>query len=210
MHPSIPAALLMLLLAGGWLLGRRRVRPVLGSTDTTAVAELNRLQIACLKTTPASHSAIPTASIARTSAPIGAASPAGAAAGSPLDAGFPTHGAASPLGAGAPGRRLLRLQSWRSASPEQRLQALEIARHSSRREALPLLRLGLRDPDPTVMAAAAAAMVRFRGRPTAEFAEAPSLPVDPRRLRQPGRAAGSAPLSGTGVLWRPRSVLRTR
>ena len=182
MHPSIPAALLMLLLAAGWLLGRRRVRPVLGSADTTAVAELNRLQIECLKTTPVSPSAIPAASIARTSAPIGAASPAGAAAGSPPDAGFQAPGAASSLGAGAPGRRRLlpRLQSWSGASREQRLQALEIARQAGRREALPLLRLGLRDPDLTVMAAAAAAMVRFRGRPTAES-------LEPRPHRRPGK-----------------------
>lgn len=210
MHPSIPAALLMLLLAAGWLLGRRRVRPVLGSADTTAVAELNRLQIECLKTTPVSPSAIPAASIARTSAPIGAASPAGAAAGSPPDAGFQAPGAASSLGGGAPGRRLLRLQSWSGASREQRLQALEIARQAGRREALPLLRLGLRDPDLTVMAAAAAAMVRFRGRPTAESLEPPARTAGLGSLRQPGRPAAAARLSELGALSGPRSVSRTR
>ena len=86
-------------------------------------------------------------------------------------------------------------------SREQRLQALDIARQSERREALPLLRLGLRDPDPAVMAAAAAAMVRFRGRSAADgLQQRPARPVDAARLLQAEAAAAS----------RPRSVLRTR
>ncbi len=198
MPPSIPAALLMLLLAGGWWLGRRRVRPLLRSTDATAVAELNRSQIELLKirqASPSSPSApAPEAMSAVMSAPIETA------AGHHPAAGLEAPPASLPLVAGRRPRRLIRPQAWMSGSREQRLQALDMARHSSRREALPLLRLGLRDPDPALMAAAAAVMVRFRGRSTAGLQQTPSQSVDSRRLLQPGAAAGS----------RPRKVFRTR
>lgn len=199
MPPSIPVALLMLLLAGGWVLGRRRVRPCLRSTDATAVAELNRSQIERLRLPPASPDAIGEPTLALTPAPSGAM-----AGVSPEVEIVAAASAPASLWDGGRRSRLPQLQAWMLSSREQRLQALQIARQSSRDEALPLLRLGLRDPDPAVMAAAAAAMVRFRGRAAAGSQQRPSRPADPRRLRQFGRAAGSAPLS------RPRSVLRTR
>jgi hypothetical protein len=203
MHPSLPAALLMLLLAGGWLLGRRRARPYLRSTNTAAVAELNRSQIDRLKVRQASSdppsAPAPEGISAVTSPSI--ASIEAAAAGSPPAGGLEAPPAAFPLVADGRPRRLIQLQAWMRGSREQRLQALDIARQCDRREALPLLRLGLRDPDPAVMAAAAAAMVRFRGRSVADgLQQRPARPVDASRLLQVEAAAAS----------RPRSVLRTR
>lgn len=200
MHPSIPAALLMLLLAGGWLLGRRRARPFLRSTNSAAVAELNRSQIDRLKVCQASSDP-PSAAAPEAISAVTSPSIAAAVAGSPPAGGPEAPPAAFPLVAGGRPRRRIQLQAWMRGSREQRLQALDIARQSERREALPLLRLGLRDPDPAVMAAAAAAMVRFRGRSAADgLQQRPARPVDASRLLQAEAAAAS----------RPRSVLRTR
>lgn len=200
MHPSIPAALLMLLLAGGWLLGRRRARPFLRSTNSAAVAELNRSQIDRLKVRQASSDP-PSAAAPEAISAVTSPSIAAAVAGSPPAGGPEAPPAAFPLVAGGRPRRRIQLQAWMRGSREQRLQALDIARQSERREALPLLRLGLRDPDPAVMAAAAAAMVRFRGRSAADgLQQRPARPVDASRLLQAEAAAAS----------RPRSVLRTR
>ncbi len=71
-----------------------------------------------------------------------------------------------------------------------RLQAMAAARRWGHPAALPLLRRGLRDPDPAVMGEAALAIEQFRGRP---FPSAPPLP---------GSAAQSVPL--------PRNVARIR
>jgi hypothetical protein len=202
----------MLLLAGGWLLGRRRARPFLRSTNSAAVAELNRSQIDRLKVRQASSDP-PSAAAPEAISAVTSPSIAAAAAGSPPAGGPEAPPAAFPLVAGGRPRRRIQLQAWMRGSREQRLQALQallataahpgldIARQSERREALPLLRLGLRDPDPAVMAAAAAAMVRFRGRSAADgLQQRPARPVDASRLLQAEAAAAS----------RPRSVLRTR
>ena len=200
MHPSLPAALLMLLLAGGWLLGRRRARSYLRSTNTAAVAELNRSQIDRLKVRQASSDP-PSAAAPEAISAVTSPSIAAAAAGSPPAGGLEAPPAAFPLVAGGRPRRRIQLQAWMRGSREQRLQALDIARQCDRREALPLLRLGLRDPDPAVMAAAAAAMVRFRGRSVADgLQQRPARPVDASRLLQVEAAVAS----------RPRSVFRTR
>ena len=192
MNASIPAALLMLLLAGGWWFGRRRSRPFLRSTDTTAVADLNRAQIERLQ-------ALAPAPAAETGA-----GPRQLATGPEAAAALPVASEpnclALPLTAGERGRCLRLLQAWMSGSREQRLQALAIACQSTRRDVLPLLRLGLRDPDPVVMAAAAAGMARFRGRSTASQPTPQTADMRNRRLAQPGGAA----------MVRPRSVCRTR
>lgn len=192
MNASIPAALLMLLLAGGWWLGRRRSRPFLRSTDTTAVAELNRAQIERLQllAPPPAELRDPVADPAAGSL-LAASAVAFSAGGSPV---------ALPLEPRDRRRRLRQLHAWMRGSRAQRLQALAIARLSPQRDVLPLLRLGLRDPDPAVMAAAAAAMARFRGRSAAAQPSASVVPATRRGLAQSGRAA----------MLRPRNVLRTR
>ena len=190
MNASIPAALLMLLLAGGWWLGRRRPRPFLRSTDTTAVADLNRAQI--------ERMLLRTATLPAEEAP--AAAPAGIVPLTPAANGAAAGVSALPLQRGERRRRLRQLHAWMLGSRDQRLQALAIARVSTGREVLPLLRLGLRDPDPAVMAAAAAAMERFRGRTTAERPLPGVGQTSRRNLLQPVEAA----------TLRPRSVLRTR
>ncbi len=192
MNASIPAALLMLLLAGGWWFGRRRSRPFLRSTDTTAVADLNRAQIERLQALAPAPAAEP-GSLPQQLATV----PEVAAA---LPVAFEETCRALPLDAGERGRCLRLLQGWMTGSREQRLQALAIACQSTRRDVLPLLRLGLRDPDPAVMAAAAAGIARFRGRSTASQPTPQTGETRNRRLAQPAGAAMS----------RPRSVCRTR
>lgn len=185
MNASIPAALLMLLLAGGWWLGRRRPRPFLRSTDTTAVADLNRAQIErmLLRTAPTAEEEEPDPA------------PAGIVPLRPAATGVAAGVSALPQQRGERRRRLRQLHAWMLGSREQRLQALAIARVSSGREVLPLLRLGLRDPDPAVMAAAAAAMERFRGRPTADRQLPGVCHTSRRNLLQPVEAARLRPRS---------------
>lgn len=151
MHPSLSAALVLLLLAGGWLLGRRRSRPFLNSTDTAAVVALNRAQMERL------HQRTAAAVVAPESA-----RPAWPRASAGIDPSLEL----SPLPTQHRMRRerLRQLEAWLAGSREQRLAAMTVASRSAGRDVLPLLRRGLRDPDPAVMAAAAAVMQRFRGR----------------------------------------------
>lgn len=205
MNASIPAALLLVLLAGGWLLGRRRPRPFLRSTDTSAVAALNRGQIERLQAALSSPVASPLLAPESPSqtAPDSATAPA-AIATLPgfLVSVAPAAEARTtglPLQARERRIRLRQLQAWMAGSREQRLQAMATARQSNRRDVLPLLRLGLRDPDPAVMAAAAAAMDRFRGR---SAAQGPAGSDAAARRHGPQTARVASP--------EPRRVLRTR
>jgi len=182
MQASLYAVLLSVLLTATWLLGRRRQRPFLSSTDTSAVAELNRAQIARLRE-PLNKG------VAAESASLQVRDQA-----EDLSADIGLSGAALPLLQRQRRVWLRRLQAWLRGSREQRLRAIAMLGRCDHRDVLPLLRLGLRDPDPAVMAAAAAAMQRFRMHPP----PAASHPVR-------GRAqAGSATR-----LSRPRSVSRT-
>jgi len=154
MNASLSAALVFLLLAGGWWLGRRRSRPFLRSTDTGPVVALNRAQIERLRERPAVPAeAVPLPPVRR---PDSAAGPSA------------VQPPALPLQPRQRQARLRQLQAWLVGSREQRLHAIAECSGSSRRDVLPLLRRGLRDPDPAVMAAAAAAMRRFRGRSAIE------------------------------------------
>lgn len=159
MNASVSAALLLLLLSGGWLLGRRHRRPFLRSTDTGPVVALNRAQIERLRQRSPAASALEQASPSRPTLP------ATVVAGSKPEL--------VPLSSQPRMRRqrLQQLQGWLTGSREQRLDVMAVASVSGGRDALPLLRRGLRDPDPAVMAAAAAAMQRFRGRTS------PALPT---------------------------------
>ncbi|MFM7086244.1 MAG: HEAT repeat domain-containing protein [Cyanobium sp.] len=187
MPASLSALLLTVLVAGFWLTGRRRPRPFLRSTDTLAVAALNRAQIERLRQPePSGDAAAPEPS---ESEGIAAVEPPQATP-RPAELGRLVP-ALSPL---ERRRRLAQLIRLARGSRDERLQAMTMAGAWRQRELLPLLRRGLRDPDPAVMAAAAAAIDRFRGRPTPESAvaaagEQPS-PHSPRPAVQRRSFAG--------------------
>jgi hypothetical protein len=180
MNASLPAVLLVLLLSTTWLLGRRRTRPFLRSTDTAAVVALNRAQIERLRERPLEAPA--TAELHSPAVP------------SPTDVRSQAATSLHPLRPAPAQQRLRQLQLWLAGSREQRLRAIAEAVRIQHRCVLPLLRRGLRDPDPAVMAAAAAAMERYRGRTAAASV---GSPLQPRSGRlQAGRGvAGPRPLS---------------
>lgn len=170
MTAPLSAGLVLLLIACGWFLGRRRVRPFLRSTDTSAVVALNRAQIERL------HAPSPSGP----AAPAAAAGDHQASSAKSAPQALPGHGGTTPQLAPLPRQprlrraRLQQLQAWLSGSREQRLAAMAVVGCSAGRDLLPLLRRGLRDPDPAVMAAAAAVMQRFRGRSSpAQLTRAP-------------------------------------
>ncbi|MFN7900961.1 MAG: HEAT repeat domain-containing protein [Synechococcaceae cyanobacterium] len=167
------ASLLALVL---WLITRRQPRALLRSTDTSAVAALNRAQLVGRLATGAERLT------AASQPPSAAIPPPEQVAPEPLAKlqAEPQPGLQS-----AEQRRtaLRQLRHWAEADPEQRLRAVRAARRSGHPAMLPLLRRGLRDGDLRVVAEAAAALERFRGRPS---------------LVQPGGAA------------MPRRVSRTR
>lgn len=154
-----------------WLITRRPPRALLRSTDTTAVAALNRAQIELVSRVEAVDSPPDTAATA---------GPEQSAAAAVLPP--------PPRTAFERRTYLRQLQLWGAGDPEQRLRAVRAARLWTHPALLPLLRRGLRDGDPRVMAEAAAAIAAYRGRP---------VPV------QPG--AGIQPLGAA-----PRRVSRTR
>jgi hypothetical protein len=92
---------------------------------------------------------------------------------------------------------LRRLEGWSRGSAAERRQAMALARAWRHPCLLPLLRRGLRDPDPLVMAEAAAAMQAFRGRSQAPASQS-------KAWKSWSQASSSDPSS------RPRKVLRTR
>jgi len=172
MNAPLSAVLVMLLITGGWLLGRRRSRPFLRSTDTGAVVALNRAQIERLRErTPDGPVAV---------APVAGDDQPSSAASAPQE--LLNDGASTPPPAPLPIQprlrraRLRQLHAWLRGSREQRLAVMAVASCSAGRDLLPLLRRGLRDPDPAVMAAAAAVIQRFRGRSSPAPSPRPPLP----------------------------------
>ena len=188
MNPSLLAAIAATCLAALWLGTRRRPRPFLRSDDTSAVAALNRAQIAQLLNPPSPAASsldglvvpnVPLASLADPPSDL-PGHPQVARPSSPL---LPAAGAVRQR------LSLLRqLESWAHGGGPERLQAMAVARLWCHPCVLPLLHRGLRDPDPLVMAEAAAAMRMFRG-------------------RSPGRGPQT---SRPAINSRPRKVLRTR
>ena len=150
MNVSAPAALLLAVLASLWLIGRRRPRPILRSTDAGDVAALNRAQIQRLQDSP----------------PLPSRRPARQPAAPQPASAWTADGWASLPRAGRD-RALLQqqLSLWCRGSVEQRLAALEIASRWRHPCMLPWLRRALRDPNPAVMAAAARAIEAFRAHP---------------------------------------------
>ena len=141
-----------------WLLGRPRTT-ILRSTDTSAVAALNRSQMALVQTA---------GSGAAGAAPMAAP---GAAAPQPL-----------PAAADLRGRRqlLVQLEQQFQAGGQPRRQAMATCGAWGHRAALPLIQRGLRDADPQVTELAAAAMARFRGR--SSIGTSPAASAQPLRL----------------------------
>jgi len=177
------AALASLLGLVLWLITRRQPRTLLRSTDTAAVAALNRAQIELVSQV---------AAVEPPSNPTAATSPERGEAEAEL----------LPLPRTAFQQRafLRQLSHWGMGGPEQRLRAVRAAGRWRHPAVLPLLRRGLRDGDPRVMAAAAAAIAPYRGQ--AKPAASGGAPL-PGGAFQPGGAIqpGGAP---------PRRVSRTR
>jgi hypothetical protein len=146
MNPTVLGGAVSLLLLAFWWSGRRRPAQVLRSTDASAIAALNRAQIAAV------HQLVPEAPRV-----AGGESPSPSPA--PL---FVSPGSAVPHGV-----LLRRLSVALSQEPTIRLAALRHARAWGDRATLPLLLRGLRDSDPAVVREAALAIERFRGCPVA-------------------------------------------
>ena len=187
MNPSLLAALAAFLVVVLCWRGRGRAAlPLVRNDDASAVAALNRAQIALVKSGGA-RAGQPGAA-ALDGAPDsgdGGAAIAGPGFG-PASGGH--GGAAAALAALAlppthdsHRQRLYRLELQRGfqAGGRARLESIRQARRWSHRSILPLLRQGLRVTDPLVVQEAAAALERFRGR-----SPGPSQmpPVRPRRV----------------------------
>jgi len=83
----------------------------------------------------------------------------------------------------SPASLLAALEALFRGDGSSRLQAIEAAHRWGDRRCLPLLRRGLRDPDPAVMRTAAVAIERFRGRPCAPAAQSrPQGSAAPRKV----------------------------
>jgi hypothetical protein len=158
---AAPVALLLAVLTSLWLIGRRRPRPILRSTDAGDVAALNRAQIERLKESPPPRPAPQPPAAAQPQSPAAALA----------------DGLARLPRAGRD-RALLQqqLSIWCRGSIEQRLAALAIAARWQHPCMLPSLRRALRDPHPAVMAAAARAIEGFRAHPPLS-ASGPLLPA---------------------------------
>jgi hypothetical protein len=144
MNPTVLGGAASLLLLAFWWSGRRRPAQVLRSIDASAIAALNRAQIAAV------HQLAPEAPRV-----AGGESPSPAAL-------FASPGSAVPHGV-----LLRRLSVALSQEPTIRLAALRHARAWGDRATLPLLLRGLRDSDPAVVREAALAIERFGGCPVA-------------------------------------------
>ncbi len=165
LNPS-PLAALSLVSVLAWLLSRRRPTALLASTDASAVAALNRVQISLVRE--------------RLNAPP------------PQDQAAPSANPAAPPALPAPGdgrgRSLLlrRLQRQLHGDNAERLAAVIQAVAWGDRRTLPLLQRGLRDVDPAVVRVAARGMAAFRGRSDASGALAAPAGLPLPALQFPG------------------------
>ena len=159
MNQALSGAAIAAVIAVLWLLGRPRTT-ILRSTDTSAIAALNRSQMTLVQ---------------GASGGDGGSSPgaAGDAAGAPQ----------WPAAADLRGRRALlqKLEHQFQAGGRERQWAMASCGAWGHRAALPLIQRGLRDADPHVSRLAAAAMERFRGRSTASASATPQPAAKPPR-----------------------------
>ena len=181
MPASLTAAVAAAVLAVLWLLGRRR-KPLIRDADTSAVVALNRAQIALVQSVVGA----PTATLA---GPAGTATKGLQSSCRPESPGFPS-GRERPATLELPERRAIHevlrfratLRTLYNQGGASRLEAVRAARHWGHPSTLPLLRQALRDPDPAVVREAAAAIHRFRGRPSPATYAAPQPVAAPRRV----------------------------
>jgi len=181
MPASLTAALAAALVAALWLLGRRRP-PLIRDADTSAVAALNRAQIALVQTGEGNLAAQPAGS--SDAAPKGLLG-----AGSRESPRSPSE-REWPAVLKLPERRVTHevlrframLRTLYNQGGPSRLEAVQAARHWGDPSTLPLLRQALRDPDPAVVREAAAAIHRFRGHPGSGAQKAPQPASAPRRV----------------------------
>ena len=155
MNPTLSVAAGSALCLALWLLGRPRPR-LSSRQDTAAIAALNRQQIVRLIEPAEAPPSAPVADAAPELPPL-------------------------PRGAAERVRFLSRLERWSRGSNSERLLAMRACAHWGHRAALPLLRRGRHDPDPSVALTAAQALERFRGRSSVPATQA-QLPSSPRRV----------------------------
>ena len=150
MTQALSGAAIAAVIAACWLLGRRRPT-ILKSTDASAVAALNRSRMELVLPKDTQDSA------PEADAPV-------------------FDSIVLPAAADLRGRRqlLAQLEQQFQAGGEQRVQALAVCSAWRHRDALPLIRRGLRDSDCQVAALAAEAMAHFRGRSAAAPQPAPA------------------------------------
>lgn len=178
MPPSTLGAVAGLLALVLWWLGRRPPARLLRSTDTSAVAALNRSQLhqaaAPDPDAGSPHSAGPEV---RSRPPTADEAAATFVAATPL--------AHRPVGVALSARDqqqlLTALRSQFKGDNPSRLVAVKVARRWGHRCTLPLLLRARRDPDPRVALEAAQALERFRGRQPGVQAAEPAAPL-PRNV----------------------------
>jgi hypothetical protein len=160
MTQALTGAALAAVIAACWLLGRPRPK-ILRSTDASAVAALNRSRMEQV-----------IQAIERQNASAEEAEPVRAAA-------------ILPAAGDLRGRRQLlgQLEQQFEAGGQRRREALAVCLAWRHRDALPLIRRGLRDSDCRVAALAAEAMEQFRGRPAPVQAVAAPAPRNVSRTR---------------------------
>jgi hypothetical protein len=150
MTQALSAAAIAAVVAACWLMGRKRPT-ILKSTNASAVAALNRsrMELVLPRQNQEPEAALEASELAAVDLP-----------------------AAADLR----GRRqlLAQLEQQFQAGGEQRVQAIAVCSAWRHRDALPLIRRGLRDSDCQVAALAAEAMAHFRGRSLAAPQPAPA------------------------------------
>ncbi len=173
MSQALGGAVVFAVLVAAWLLGRRRPA-LIRSTDTAAVAALNRTQMALIATGG-------TGAASAQAGGSAAADSAEPSAGDPSDPelvlGWPLE---RPLDAPSRAALLRQLKADFTAAGTARRRALARCVAWGDRATLPLVQLGLRDADPVVAGLAARAMEAFRGR--SQAAVAPQPPRLPRNV----------------------------
>jgi hypothetical protein len=162
MNQAFTGAAIAAVVAVCWLLGRPR-RPLLRSTDASAVAALNRGQIERLLTSP-----------------IGPEAAGGEPSAEPVSTPGPQG--AWPRDVRGRGLLLRQLEHQFQQGGGPRRQALAACRDWGDRAALSLIRRGLRDGDPAVVAIAAEAINAFRGRTAAPEASPQRATKAPRNV----------------------------
>jgi len=162
MTQAFTGAAIAAVVAAVWLLGRPR-RSLLRSTDASAVAALNRGQIERLLSSPDGQQ-------------LGGDEPGNANGSAAASV------ATWPRDARGRGLMLRQLEQQFQRGGEPRRQALAACRAWGDRATLPLIRRGLRDGDPAVVALAADAITAFRGRSTAPAPQAQRPARPPRNV----------------------------